>query len=607
VNRVIVVGFDGLEPSIIERMVAAGELPNMGRLAGDRVGRVATTAPAQTPVAWSTFATGLNPGGHGIFDFIRRDPATYQPDLALNRYEQKSAWLPPRAVNDRDGTAVWDRLAGEGIPSTILRCPCSYPAEIKKGRLLSGLGVPDLRGGLGTPTLLTAVPDAKARDHEQVATLLKQADGSWNTTLPGPRNPRDRSRLDFELKVRRAAAGDPVTICSSGEPRELQVHAGEWSDWLRVAFRAGIFQSLHGMVRFRLLADGEAPTLYASPINFDPARPPFPISDPAGYAEELTRELGTFYTTGMVEDHVGFENGRLDEEAFLDQCDEVWREREAMLERELGRTGEGLVYCLFDTPDRVQHLFWRYGEPGHPANRHRPPRAGFTGTIADQYRRADEILGRVLAVADDRTLLITLSDHGFGSFRRGVDLNAWLAEKGLLAVLSGEPFPRNVDWRKTRAYALGLGGIYLNLAGREGHGTVDHAEAAALKTQIAEELTGLVDPEHQQVAVRRVASREELYRGSHVQAAPDLQVLFGAGYRVSWESSSGGVAPSVFLDNTRTWSGDHTVDPALVPGFLLMNRPFDGEGARLEDLAPTILAALGCQDVAGLEGRGLLR
>jgi predicted AlkP superfamily phosphohydrolase/phosphomutase len=309
----------------------------------------------------------------------------------------------------------------------------------------------------------------------------------------------------------------------------------------------------------------------------------------------------------MVEDHVGFENGRLDEEAFLDQCDEVWREREAMLERELSRSGQGLVYCLFDTPDRVQHLFWRYGDPGHPANRQRPPRPGFTGTIADQYRRADEILGRVLAAADDRTLVITLSDHGFGSFRRGVDLNAWLAEKGLLAVLPNEPFPRNIDWRKTRAYALGLGGIYLNLAGREGHGTVDPTEAAVLKARIAEELTGLVDPEHQQVAVRRVASREDLYRGPHVQAAPDLQVLFGAGYRVSWESSSGGVAPRVFLDNTRTWSGDHTVDPALVPGFLLMNRPFDGAGARLEDFAPTILESLGCQDVAGLEGRGILR
>jgi predicted AlkP superfamily phosphohydrolase/phosphomutase len=391
------------------------------------------------------------------------------------------------------------------------------------------------------------------------------------------------------------------------------VPLGQWSDWLQVKFRAGMLVSLRGMVRFHLLALDPELRLYASPVNFDPAAPLFPISHPAHFAGDLADEIGPYHTTGMVEDHTGLNNERLTEDAFLQQCDQVWRERSAMMQSELSRFDEGLFYCLYDTPDRVQHLFWRYREPSHPANRGRTQDPALARVIEDQYRLGDAVVGQALEHADDQTLLIALSDHGFGSFQRGVDLNAWLHEQGLLALTDGrEPgahagdLLQGVDWSRTKAYALGLSGLYINLAGREAQGIVPPDEAESLKAAIAAGLTGLVDPERGAVAINAALPREALYTGPHVSEAPDLLVHYNAGYRVGWASSMGGVGAAVFEDNTKLWAGDHIIDPALVPGFLAANHPLRADGARLIDLAPTILDALGVAKGGEMEGDTLL-
>ena len=280
---------------------------------------------------------------------------------------------------------------------------------------------------------------------------------------------------------------------------------------------------------------------------------------------------------------------------------------------ELERFDEGLFYCLYDTPDRVQHMFWRFLEPDHPANRGVAPSPAMAGVIAENYRRGDAVVGRALEYADDQTLVIVLSDHGFNSFRRGVHLNTWLHDNGLLTLNPGTrpgeeagDLLRHVDWAKTKAYALGLGGIYLNLQGREEKGIVPADEAEGVKAAIARGLGGLRDPGRDAVAVRNVRPREELYSGPFAAESPDLVVHFAAGYRVSWGSSMGGVSEGHFEDNVKTWSGDHIIDPALVPGVLFMNRPFRGESARLVDLAPTILAALGVPKGPAMEGSSLL-
>jgi predicted AlkP superfamily phosphohydrolase/phosphomutase len=611
------IGLDGLEPDIVSGLLDLGQLPNLARLRElGGFSRVSTTTPAQTPVAWSTFATGTNPGGHGIFDFIGRNPKTYLPDLALNRYEQKNAFLPPKAVNLRRGTPVWDLLAAAGRASTVLRCPCTYPADSANGRMLSGMGVPDLRGGLGTTTFYTTDPAAQARESENLVRLQPRPNAKIAAHVIGPRNPKaagDSLRLDFF--IRPDVAARRVIIQFDGSREELEVREGQWSEWIRLKFKLGLLQSVRGMMRFHLVRLEPQLEMHASPVNFDPDLPLFPISAPAHFAGDLAWKIGLYHTTGMVEDHTGLNNERISEDAFLDQCETAWQEREAMLLHELERFQDGLFYCLFDTPDRVQHMFWRYRDTDHPANRGEVPSSRYSQVIADCYRRCDAIVGKALEFADDQTLFIALSDHGFNGFRRGVNLNTWLYENGLLSLREGVrpgdeagDFLRNVDWGRTKAYALGLSGVYLNLAGREERGIVTRDEAEATKALIAAGLTNLLDRERGgQPAIRSVKSRESVYTGPYVEEAPDLLVNFSPGYRVSWSSSMGGLSEGQIEDNVKKWSGDHIIDPELVPGVLLMNRPFQQKNARLVDLAPTILTALGTSKGSAMEGESLLR
>ncbi len=611
IGRVIVIGLDGLEPSIVGPLLDAGELPNLARLRGrGGYSTVATTSPAQTPVAWSTFATGTNPGGHGIFDFLRRDPKTYRPDIALSRYEPAGAFRPPKAVNLRRGAAVWDLLAARGVDSTILRCPATYPPDSTPGRMLSGMGVPDLRGGFGTATLYSSSVDARALEGERLVKVADGFDGPIATRIIGPVNPKDRADLTTAMVIDIDPIARTATIRAEGMPEGLVVAEGCWSDWLHVSFKLGMFQTVRGIVRFYLSRVGPPFELYASPVNFDPSCPAFPISHPPEFSRELAEELGPFHTTGMVEDHGALNNGRIDEHAYLEQCDLAWREREAMLLSSLDDFDDGLLYCLFDTPDRVQHMFWRFRDPGHPLHEADPAMAR---VVEDQYRRSDVMVGHALEFAADETLVIALSDHGFGPYRRAVHLNTWLLEKGLLHLKPGleagesaGDMLRGVDWSRTRAYSLGLGGIYLNLRGREAEGIVDEADADRLKAEIARGLRGLPDPLDGSAAIRGVKPREEVYSGPFVGEAPDLLVHFSKGFRASSSTSMGGVAGLVFEDNRKKWSGDHIVDPALVPGVLFLNRPFRSEGARLEDLAPTILEALGVPKGPAMEGSSLI-
>jgi predicted AlkP superfamily phosphohydrolase/phosphomutase len=611
INLIIVIGLDGLEPTIVEPMLDAGALPNLAELRRQGgYARLGTTWPAQTPTAWSTFATGTNPGGHGIFDFIRRDPQTYLPNLALNRYEQKNPFVPPKAVNLRGGTPFWSVLADAGVPSTVLRCPCTYPPDENSGRMLSGMGVPDLRGGLGTGTFYTQADNVTAREDENVV-RLSGSNGRFQTYVIGPRNPRTREDIHFPIDVEVDHASGRVTIRSHGEPQKVTVECRKWSEWLHACFKAGFLTSVYGCVRFYLCRIKPRVEIYASPVNFDPSKPLFPISSPRDYARQLQETIGTYYTTGMAEEHTALNNERIDESAYLDQCTQVLREREDMLSLEIDRLDKGLLYCLFDTPDRIQHMFWRFHEQGHPANRSTRA-SNFRQVIEQHYRDCDAIVGRVAQRVNERTLLLVLSDHGFNSFQRGMHLNTWLFEQGLLA-FKGSSLPieeqhllRNVDWSRTKAYALGFGGIYLNRRGREANGIIDGDEADAISTAIVQRLTGLRDDERSCRAVRRVVRREEVYEGPFINEAPDLVVGFESGYRVSWVTPLGGAGDGLFEDNTRAWSGDHIIDPDLVPGILLMNRRFHDSRPNMKDIAPTILAALGVPAPEQMKGQDLL-
>lgn len=300
--------------------------------------------------------------------FLRRDPETYLPALALNRYEQKNMFTPPQAVNLRRGTPIWSLLTDAGIRSTVLRCPCTFPPDEIRGRILAGVGVPDLRGGLGTSTFYSSTDDLKSQESEKVVHVRAEGKNKITTYVNGPRNPKSKADFQFDITIHVEPESRRIKIHSKGQPKELVVREGEWSDWLRVQFKLGLLQSVWGIVRFHLVQIAPEFELYASPVNFDPAAPMFPISSPPEYAGHLVEKLGTFYTTGMAEDHDGLNNERFDELAYLEQCTLVLREREKMMLYELERFRQGLFFCLFDTPDRLQHMFWRFRENSHPAN-----------------------------------------------------------------------------------------------------------------------------------------------------------------------------------------------------------------------------------------------
>jgi predicted AlkP superfamily phosphohydrolase/phosphomutase len=374
-----------------------------------------------------------------------------------------------------------------------------------------------------------------------------------------------------------------------------------------------MLQSVSGIARFYVRQLEPHVEFYVSAINFDPAAPMFPVSSPGEYAKELGEKIGPFSTLGMAEDHNGLNNGRLDEAAYLQHCELVMAERERMMRFELERFSEGLFFMLYDTPDRVQHMMWRFRDREHPCFNADADRELAT-RIEEHYQRCDRLLAAVLDKADDNTLLMVLSDHGFGSFRRAFDTNTWLWQNGLLALKNGhkpseelgEGFTQ-VDWSRTYAYAVGLGGIYLNFKGRERGGILEEsAEAERVRTAIQTGMADLPDAETGRPAVRSVSRREELYSGPFVGDAPDLLVNFYPGFRVSWKSAVGGFSNALLENNTRRWSGDHIVDPESVPGILFMNRAVRHNHARIIDLAPTILNYLDVPVPDAMEGSSLL-
>ena len=614
-KKVIVIGLDGLEPSIVEAMLRRGELPNLARIqTSGGYTRLKTTYPAQTPVAWSSFATGTNPGGHGIFDFISRDPQTYQPDAGLSRFERpKSAFAAPRVVNQRRGVALWEVLTRAEVPSTVLRCPCTFPPEALNGRMLAGVGVPDMRGSQSKGTFYTQDASVCAQENEQLVRL--PAGTEFKTNVIGPRNTRQSPPWDAlcEIHMRVEKSARKLLIETGGAPARIEVAEKSWSEWVRFRFKLSLLQSVSGIARFYVRQLEPHVEFYLSAVNFDPAAPLFPVSSPAAYAKDLSESIGLFSTLGMAEDHNGLNNGRLDEAAYLEHCNLVLGERERMARFELDRFNQGFFFMLYDTPDRVQHMMWRFRDRGHPGfQRDSSPR--FATQIESHYQRCDALLAPALEKVDENTLVIVLSDHGFNSFRRAFDTNTWLWQNGLLALKDGrrpseemgEGFPA-VDWSKTSAYAVGLGGIYLNLKGREGAGIIEEgAEADRVRRAIQQGLAEFPDAASQKPAVRSVSGREELYSGAFAHNAPDLLVNFHPGFRVSWESAVGGFARELISDNTRRWSGDHIIDPEAVPGILFMSRAARRNQARIIDLAPTILNYLGVAAPDSMEGASLL-
>jgi predicted AlkP superfamily phosphohydrolase/phosphomutase len=374
-------------------------------------------------------------------------------------------------------------------------------------------------------------------------------------------------------------------------------------------FRAAPGITVSGITRLLVTEMDEHFSLYLSPINIDPERPAMPISHPSYYATYLAKRIGEYATLGLAEDTWALNEGVIDEATFLQQAYDIDRERQAMFFSALDRLRRGSLVCVFDATDRIQHMFWRYLDKGHPAVRG----AGSSphrDAVKKLYVHNDALVGRVMAHLGERDVLMVISDHGFSSFRRGVNLNSWLRREGYLVLKdgadAGAEWLRDVDWPATRAYCLGLTGMFLNIKGREASGAVTPgAEASRLKAEIIGRLTGLQDAERREVGIREVFDTSTLYSGPYLENAPDLLIGYNAGYRTSWDCATGVVEGPVFEDNVKAWSGDHCIDPRLVPGVFFCNRKIEARDPALIDIAPTVLRLFGVEPPSYMDGRPL--
>jgi len=619
--RVIVLGIDGMDPVLLRNMMQEGKMKNFERLEGQGgFKNLATSMPPQSPVAWSNFITGMNPGGHGIFDFLRHDLKTLMPAEATSRSKKPKRFfgIPVGGggmENLRQGKAFWQYLEDAGVPATVFRVPANFPPVGETARTFSGMGTPDLRGTNGTFTFFTDHPPDDAKDFTGGAVeTVEVIDHVVRTHLTGPPNDyRDGSPATTRLTVYLDAARKVARLDAAGERHILQ--PGEWSDWVQVNFSLIPGVSVDGIVRFYLKELDPGFQLYASPVNIDPASPALPISTPARAATDLCCEVGPFYTQGMPEDTKALQWKVFDDEEFLEQAWEIFRESERLLDHELEsfHGKDGLFFFYFSTIDQCCHVLWRTQDPEHPAYRD-DFSVEVKTAIPRLYEEMDRLLGKVLEEVDDRTTLLVMSDHGFAPFYRAVHLNNWLAEKGYLRLFGeGDPngksvlFGDAVDWLRTKAYAFGFNGIYVNLFDRNANGVVTAARQGPLLDGIEAALLDWVDPKNGKKVVKRVYRPEKLYSGPYVDRAPDLIVGYARGYRASWDTPLGGFGPSTLEDNLDVWSGDHLIAADQVPGVLLSNRPLRTEGSRLEDLTVTLLELFGIPAPDGMKGRSVFK
>jgi predicted AlkP superfamily phosphohydrolase/phosphomutase len=692
-RKLIILGFDGADAKLTQRWMDEGKLPNLARLrAQGGFSPLRPTIPSQTPVSWSTFSTGLNPGRHGVFDFLKRDPKTYRPDFAAAGkgkktflFGENNGWvigllaavllalllllilklfrlrtavaaavagvlgiaaglsagvaagrlLPvsrPIAVNYQHGDTFWKLLGHAGKRVRVMRVPVTFPPkEFEHGELLSGLGVPDLSERIGKPFYFTSelffTPKGGGDFRVEVVELVDNK-GTLQTEIkevPNELFPKQGGGETDHLKIPMtlAVAADRKSLRIQVSGNDLTLKAGEWSGWTRFTFPFNSLIKVRGIGRFKVLSLDPEIKLYLSPIDFDPEHlpPGFDVTTPAGFVRDLAREHGLFKTRGWMIDTWSLTSGTADEQTFLDDVKQTVDKEKEILAGALAKDDWDVLVHYFEFTDRVQHMMFRFFDPKHPLYTAEGA-AKWAGSIQQAYQDMDGIVGEVMRKRPDATVMV-VSDHGFASFRRGMNYNTWLVQNGFMT-LNGQDAKRknledlfeqgqffvNVDWSKTKAYALGLGQIYINEAGREGKGIVKPGEEyRQVAAQIKQGLEAYVDPGTGEHPVAHVFTRDEAYNGVYDPVLiPDLIPSNSEGYRVGWQDSLGGIAKAIVEPNTEIWSGDHcSVYPPLVQGILFssfkLNTP---NGAYMGDVMPTILDLYKVKPTTNLDGRSLL-
>jgi len=608
-QSMIVLGIDGLDYELTLRLLDEGRLPNLARL--EQQGgfqALGTSVPPQSPVAWSNFITGLDSGGHGIYDFVHRDPETMIPYLSTSNTEEPGRaltigkWSIPLSGGSvellRKGVAFWELLEDNGVPATIIRIPANFPPSGKAYRELSGMGTPDMLGTSGDYSFYTTQSERAVDANAALIQRVRVRNGIVRAELIGPPHPllaepEDMTReftvyVDADSLVAKIVVGDEERI----------LREGEWSDWVPIDFELiPYLSSVGAQVRFFLKQARPEFELYVTPINMDAFDPAMPISTPAGYAAELAEATGRFYTQGMPEDTNALQEGVFDRAEFMAQAALAGEEIERQFDYVLDNFAGGFLFYYFGNVDQISHMMWRAMDPEHPAY-DAVEDAPFREAIIGRYIAMDEIVGETMERMTEGTHLVVMSDHGFASWRRAMNLNTWLLENGYITLTNprrrtGIPYFGNVNWARTRAFAVGLNGLYINLRGRDAYGTVPAAERDELIAEISAKLLAFIDPATGQPAITKVYPRDEVYSGELLEIGPDLIVGFAKGTRSDADSAVGEFTDEIIFDNNHPWSGDHLMDHETVPGVLFTNRPLGTPVVSLRELAAALLAEFG--------------
>jgi predicted AlkP superfamily phosphohydrolase/phosphomutase len=653
-KKLVILGFDGMDPVLLGRYLSEGKLPHIAALS-KRGGfaPLETTHSPESPTAWASFATGVNAGKHNIYDFLVRDTTTYLPDLGMvTRTPPKFLfnYFPlsrPKVNSTRGGTSFWVTAGQAGVRSDILTVPVTFPPEeVPHGFMLSGLPLPDIRGTMGTFSYYATDLSRYEEGNTEMGGILKRLVFEGDTAaseLEGPPSPivrqqieairrkgatlseADRTqlaelqakqdvRVPFTIQWNRAAKNATIVI----DGQTIQLQPGTWTPWIDLTFKVNFVVRLQGMVQMLLMNAGSELQLYVSPVNFKPDDPPVPISSPSRFAADLHKAVGNFRTLGWAEATWALNEGRMDEKTFMDDLMVAFDDRAKVILHRLDARDWDLLIGVIESTDRVQHMMWRLIDPKHPLY-DAALAAQFGDSIERVYRRADDFVGEVVKRVGPGVPVVIVSDHGFHSWRKAVNLNTFLvqhgymvmkgqsADKKLADLFGGGTFWENVDWSKTRAYAMGIGQVYFNLRGRESQGIVSPgAEASALADELSAKLLTMTDPEDGAPIVRAVYKRDAIYSGPYLHNASELQVGMHDGYRVSWQTTLGGSPPGIVYKNDRKWSADHGgYDYAITAGIVVSGLPLNTKSPRIIDLAPTVLKYFGIPVPSDIDGKSL--
>lgn len=691
-KKLIILGFDGADAKLTEKWMDEGKLPNLAKLrAQGTFSPLRPTIPSQTPVSWSTFSTGLNPGRHGVFDFLKRNPKTYVPTFAaaeegkapflfgarnglavgaiaglavalllllvLKLFRLRMAvaagiavvlgivagagagmaatrLLPvsrPIAINNQHGDTFWKLLGHAGKRVRVMRIPVTFPPkDFEHGKLLSGLGVPDLSKRIGKPFYFTSelffTPkgggDFKVEVVELVdnrGTIETEIKEVPNELFPKKGGGTDHVKIPMSLTV----AQDRKSLRIQVSGNDLTLKPGEWSDWVSFTFPFNSLIKVKGIGKFKVLSLDPEIKLYLSPLDFDPEHlpPGFDVTTPGSFVHDLTSEHGRFKTRGWMIDTWSPTAGTIDEQTFLDDVKQTVDKDKEILNGAIKKDDWDVLVHYFEFTDRVQHIMFRFFDPKHPLYTAEGA-AKWAGSILKAYQDMDQIVGETMQKRPDAAIMV-VSDHGFASFRRGMNYNTWLVKNGFMT-LNGQDAKRmnledlfeqgnffvNVDWSKTKAYALGLGQIYINQEGREAKGIVKAGEDYKNVTaQIKAGLEAFVDEETGEHPVAHVFTRDEAYNGVYDPVLiPDLIPSNSEGYRVGWQDSLGGIGKAIVEPNLDIWSGDHcSVYPEIVKGILFSSFKMNtANGAYMGDVMPTILDLFSVKPTTNLDGKSLL-